>query len=779
MNEFSCVGHSVRKVDSLSISTGSALYTDDFRNDDQMYLSMLYSPHPHAIIREIRDEEARSMPGVVDILHSGNVPRVMYTTAGQGFPEPSPYDYCLFDNKVRYLGDRVALVVAESREAAQKALSLIRVDYDPLPPIFDPERSTLPGAPRIHGDEAYAPLPVTYSPETNLAAEVELGFGDLEKGFSEADLVEEHTYYSQMASHCAMEPHVSLATFDEKGRLVIITSTQVPFHVRRTVARILDIPTGMIRVIKPRIGGGFGGKQEILLEPYVAYVAWKHKRPARMVLSRKEVFIFARTRHPFRIRLKTGFKKDGTITAFDMDALMNSGAYGTHALTVLSNAGSKMLPLFNKIENMHFHGRSVYTNLPVGGAYRGYGATQGYFAFNQQIDMIALKTGQDILEYIRKWHIREGETSEVFRALGEGKEGVEQYIRSSKLDQCIDEGAEAIGWYGTRGRCIRLNEDTFRGVGVAVSMQGSSIPLIDMAAASMKMNEDGSFNLHVGATDLGTGSDTVLSQIAAEALTVAVEKIHVISSDTDVTPFDVGAYASSTTYLSGKAVQKCAEKLKDQILQVASSILRSEREDLILDKGNVRDVKKGSSLSFEDICLHAFYTENQFQIQAQASHVSTESPPPFMAQFAEVEVDTATGQVRVSHFVSAVDCGQAINPRLAEGQVEGATINGISYALCEDYIFDEKGRMLNDSFDDYKIYTAPDIPGITTIIVESSEETGPFGAKSVSEIGMNGPVPAIANAIFDAVGIRLFQPPFTPEKVLKALEERSRRDNNA
>ncbi|HPI98388.1 MAG TPA: molybdopterin-dependent oxidoreductase, partial [Synergistales bacterium] len=331
MSEFSSVGHSVRKVDSLSISTGNALYTEDYTADHQLYLHMLYSPHPHAIIREIRDEEARHLPGVVDVLHFKNVARVLYTTAGQGFPEPSPYDYCLFDNRVRYVGDRVALVAAESGEAAQKALSLIRVSYEPLPPVLDPEISTLPGAPRIHGDDAYTPLPVTYSPQTNLAAEVELGFGDLEKGFHEADLVEEHTYYSQMASHCAMEPHVSLATFDEKGRLVIITSTQVPFHVRRTVARILDIPTGMIRVIKPRIGGGFGGKQEILLEPYVAYVAWKHKRPARMVLSRKEVFTFARTRHPFRIRLKTGFKKDGTITAFDMDALMNSGAYGTHA----------------------------------------------------------------------------------------------------------------------------------------------------------------------------------------------------------------------------------------------------------------------------------------------------------------------------------------------------------------------------------------------------------------------------------------------------------------
>jgi len=772
MTEFASVGHSVRKVDSLSIATGNAFYTDDFVEKDCLHLKMMYSPHPHALIKGIKDEASRDLPGVVDILHFENVPRVMYTTAGQGFPEPSPYDYCMFDNRVRYVGDRVALVAADSEKIARKALSGIHVDYEILAPLFDPERSTLPGSPVLHGKDAYAPLPVEYSPEINLAAEVELGFGNMEEGFRKADLTEEHVYYSQMASHCAMEPHTSMASFDEKGRLVIITSTQVPFHVRRTVARILDIPAGMIRVIKPRIGGAFGGKQEILLEPYVAYVAWKHKRPAKMTLSREEVFTFARTRHPFRIRLKTGFKKDGTITAFDMDALMNTGAYGTHALTVLSNAGSKMLPLFNKIRNVHFHGRSVYTNLPVGGAYRGYGATQSYFAFNQQIDMIARKTGQDILEYIKKWHIREGETSEVFKILGEGKEGVEQYIRSSRLDECIEKGAEAIGWYDTRSRRIRPQRELCRGVGVAVSMQGSAIPLIDMASASMKMNEDGSFNLQVGATDLGTGSDTVLSQIAAEVLTVETGKIHILSSDTDLTPFDVGAYASSTTYLSGMAVKKCAEKISLQLLDVASSLLQSQTEDLFLEKGSVRNLTDGKSVSFEEICLHALYTADQFQIQAQASHVASESPPPFMAQFAEVDVDIATGEVKVSHFVSAVDCGVAINPKLAEGQVEGATVNGISYALCEDYIFNEKGRMINDSFDDYKIYTAPDIPRLTTIIVDSSEETGPFGAKSVSEIGMNGPVAAIANAIFDAVGIRLFEPPFTPEKVLKALEDK-------
>jgi probable selenate reductase molybdenum-binding subunit len=772
MTELKNVGRSVRKVDAISIAAGRAVYTDDIPLENPLQLLLLHSPHAHAEILSIDTSEAMKIDGVVDILTHENTPPTLYTTAGQGYPEPSPYDFRMFDSKVRFVGDRVALMVAETMEAAQKALPLIKVEYRELPPVFDPELSMEPDSPAIHDESAYAPLPVRYDPGQNLAAEVELGFGDMDKGFSAADHIEDNTYTTQYASHCAMEPHASAAFLDEKDRLVIVTSTQVPFHVRRTLARVLEIPLRSIRVIKPRVGGAFGGKQEIILEPMVAFVTWKHRRASRLILSRKEVFTFCRTRHPFRIRFRTGFLDDGTITAMDVDALMNTGAYGAHALTVLSNSGSKMLPLFNKVENVHFIGRSVYTNSPVGGAYRGYGATQAYFGFNQQLDIIARKTGQDLLEFAKKWHIRKGETSEVFRILGEGTEGVAQYIRSCGLDECIDRGAEKIRWHEIRNRHISHSKDRVRGVGMAISMQGSAIPLIDMASSSMKMNEDGSFNLYVGATDLGTGSDTVLSQIAAEVLGVPVEKIIILSSDTDLTPFDVGAYASSTTYLSGKAVEKCAHKIKEQIMMTASGMLEVPAEDLIFGEGVIYTADRAKETTLEQVCTYALYTKNQYQIQANASHVAEESPPPFMAQFAEVEVDTRTGEVRVVHFVSAVDCGKAINPRLAEGQVEGAAINGISYALHEDYIFSGRGRMLNDTFWDYKIFTAPDIPEMDTIIVESGEETGPFGAKSVSEIGLNGPMPAIANAIYDAVGIRLFDAPFTPDKVMAALRKK-------
>jgi CO/xanthine dehydrogenase Mo-binding subunit len=472
-----------------------------------------------------------------------------------------------------------------------------------------------------------------------------------------------------------------------------------------------------------------------------------------------------------RIRLKTGAMRDGRITALVMDGLLNAGAYGTHALTVLSNVGSKTLPMFNKIENMAFNGRSVYTNLPIGGAYRGYGATQGYFAFNQQIDMIARRSNLDVLDYIKSWHIREGETSRVFEVLGEGKEGVAQSIGSCKLDECIDRGAEAIGWTEKRDRRIEAGRDRIRGVGAAVSMQGSAIPLIDMASAYMKMNEDGSFNLAVGATDIGTGSDTILAQIAAEVLRVPVGSIIVLSSDTDTTPFDTGAYASSTTYLSGRAVQECALQIAEQIMDRAASMLETDAGSLTLSKGKVTDEKTGKSTTYAEICENCLYGVDQFQIQAAASRTTEISPPPFIAQFAEVEVDTRTGRVYLVKFVSAVDCGQPINPVLAEGQVEGAALNGISYALSEEYVFDSKGRMLNPRFWDYKIFTAADIPPMETILVESHEKSGPFGAKSVGEIAINGPAPAIANAIYDAVRVRMFELPMTPERVWKRMAE--------
>ncbi|MDC7227109.1 MAG: molybdopterin-dependent oxidoreductase [Spirochaetales bacterium] len=767
--KFTNAGHSHSKIDSIALACGNEKYTDDFMTDTPLHIAFLYSDIANGIISSIDYKAAEQADGVKLILYHGNTPDTLHTTAGQGYPEPSPYDCRMFDKKVRFVGDRIAAVVADTYKQAEAALKLIKVEIEQLPALFDIEKAIDAGSPVIHSDDEYPAIPVTYKPEENIAAEIVTGFGDLEKGFKQADLIIDETYSMQYASHCATEPHAVSVHFDERGRLVIITATQVPYHVRRIVSIVCGIEIKNIRVIKPRVGGGFGGKQEVFLEQVAALAAWRLKRSIKIVLSRKEVFISARTRHAMRSRIKMGVQKDGTITALDVDDLMNAGAYAPHALTVLSNAGAKVLPLFNKIENLRFSGRSVYTNLPVGGAYRGYGATQGYFALNQHIDEAARYCGEDFCEYVKKRHIKSGETSRVFEALGEGKEGVRQFIKSCGLTECIDRGAKAIEWEKLRGKKLR-NGNRIRGVGAAVAMQGSGIPEIDMASCHIKMNEDGSFNLNTGATDIGTGSDTILAQIAAEALKTDYSKMIVLSSDTDTTPFDTGAYASSTTYITGNAVKQCALKVYDLILKAASEMLGADKNELKVEDSKVSS-RDGRTVEYGEICAFRLYTSGQLQIQASSSFVAHESPPPFTAQFADLEVDIETGEIILNRIAAAVDCGHPLNPLLAEGQVEGAVLNGISYALTEDYIFNSNGRMTNPDLGRYKIFNTVDTPEIITILADTYEDTGPYGAKSVGEIALNGPAPAIANAVYDAVGIRLRHTPFTPEKVWKLLNE--------
>ena len=769
------VNQSKRKIDSLALAQGKPLYVADIEIKDLLHVKFLWSPYAHAKILSIDTSKAEELPGIHSVLTYKNVPRIIHTTAGQGYPEPSPYDNYLFDNKVRYVGDRVACVAAETLELAEQAVKLIKVEYEELPAIFDPEKAQDKDAPLIHDEEeATVLLPVFYDPKHNHVSHVDFKFGDIEKELQEADFVVEEKFKTHYAQHCPIEPHVCIAYIDnrdssELDRIIVRTSTQVPFHARRIVAYALDMPLKRLHVIKPRIGGGFGTKQEVLLEQVATLICSRTRRPVLIEFTRAEEFISSRTRHPQVSWIRSGVKKDGTITALDLRVLSNTGAYGTHGLTVMSNSGSKTLPLY-RMNAVAFTGDTVYTNLPVGGAYRGYGATQAAFALESVIDQLAEGIGMDPAEFRLQNHIKAGQGSPVFKALGEGKEGVEQTIKSCGLSQCIKLGMEAIQWYQKRSK--PGSGPVKRGIGMATLMQGSAIPRIDMASAYAKMNDDGSFNLHVGATDLGTGSDTVLAQIFAEALSVPLDDVIVFSSDTDVTPFDVGAYASSTTYLSGLACKKVAEKIKEQILKVASKMSGEEIGTLDIENSSVK-LPEGELLPFDQICKFALYTEDQFQIQATASHVSDESPPPFAAHFVEVEVDTETGKVKIVKYVAAVDCGTAINPKLAEGQTEGAVLNGISYALTEEYIFNEKGRMLNPNFDHYKLYTTLDAPEIQTILVPTYEPSGPFGAKSIAEISINGPLPAIANAIYDAVGVRINEAPLTPEKILLALLKKS------
>ena len=766
--DFKVVNKSVEKIDSLYLSQGKPSYVEDLVPENALHVKMLWSQHAHAIIKSIDISEAEKIPGVHGVLYYGNVPRIIHCTAGQGYPEPSPYDTFMFDKKVRYVGDRVAAVAAETPEIALKAVNVIKVEYELLEPVLSIDDAIKENSPVIHDEEeAFVPIPIPFEPEKNIAARVGMKSGDFEQGLKDADFTFDKEFETGYAQHTPIETYVSLAHIDNMGRIVLTTSTQVPFHCRRIVAKTLDIPVGKIRVIKPRIGGAFGCKQEMLLEDVVAMFAMRTGQPTFFKLTREETFTYGRTRHPIRFRMQYGVKKNGEITALGMDAINNTGAYGGHGLTVMSCCGSKVFPLYH-VENIHFDAKAVYTNLPVGGAYRGFGATQAFFAVESMMDMMAEAIDMDPVEFRKMNHIRTGESHPAFAALGEGKDGTPMTIGSCGLAECIEKGAKEIDW--SRRTSHKEKTGRFRrGIGMCCLMQGSSVPEIDMGAASIKMNEDGSFNVLVGATDLGTGSDTVMAQIAAEQLETTVDKMIVYSSDTDMTPFDVGAYASSTTYLSGEAVRKTAAQVKQQILKVAAEMLDKKIEDLEVYDAAVHVKNSNKKVTFCDISKYSLYENNQFQIHAVGSHITHKSPPPFSAHYIEVEVDMETGVVKVIKYVAAIDCGTAINPALAEGQVEGAVLNGISYALTEEYRFNNNGKMMNASLKTYNIFSLRDKPELKTILVPSYEETGPYGAKSVSEICINGAMPGIANAIYNATGSRIYNAPFTKEKVWNVL----------
>ena len=778
------VGKPERRVDSVKLATGRGTFVDDLEMPGMLHARILHSPHAHARIKRIDASQARAMPGVVCALTHEDVPRVPYTTAGQGWPEPSPYDAVMLDRKVRFVGDRVAVVAAEDPELALRAAEAVRAEYEVLPALLDPEQAMAPGAPVIHDEDDASGIK---DPARNLAAEIVAEVGSVARGFQEAEKVLEATYRVPYVQQSSIEPHVTITWLDEDHRLIVRTSTQVPFHVRRIIAPLLGIPVRRIRVIKPRVGGGFGGKQEILIEDLCGMITLRTGRPVRLEYTREEELTAARTRHPQIVTVKSGVR-DGRFTALEMRVLENTGAYGTHALTVMSVTGNRALSLY-RCPNLRYEARAVYTNLAVAGAFRGYGCPQGFFALESHVDEVAAALGEDPLEFRRRNHVQEGDDQPIAEVLGEGKEGFKQLIRSCGLPQAIEKGAKAIGWREKRARYAAADgtqtidlaahrtslerpgtppDARRRGVGMAIVMQASGIPGVDMGAASIKMNEDASFNLLVGATDIGTGADTMFCQVAAEALGVPLEKILPYSSDTDMTPFDPGAYASSTTYISGRAVEKAAVAVRQQIAEVGARMLDEPAADVVLHNQKVC-ARDGRFVTYEQVCLSSLYQKDQFQIMATASHMSYDSPPPFAAVFVEVEVDMETGLVRVLRVVEAVDCGQVVNPQMAEGQIQGAAIQSVGYALYERMPFDAGGRMQFRSFRDYTIATAVDVPEIVSILVPTHEPTGPFGAKAIAEIPINGPAPAIANAVFHATGVRVREIPLTPERVLAAL----------
>ncbi len=758
------VGKSVTKLDAAKLAAGRSSFTDDVSIPGLLIGKILASPHAHARIKRIDVSKAKALPGVHAVLTYKDVPRVPHTTAGQGWPEPSPYDTYLLDNKVRFVGDRVAAVAAESRSIAEEALRLIEVEYQVLPPVLDLE--TARNGAVIHDEADSTGI---HDAQHNIAAEIHKSIGDVEQGFRESDLVVDREFRTHRQQHAMLEPHVTITWLDPDDRLVIRTSTQIPFHVRRQVAMILQIPLQRIHVIKPRIGGGFGGKQEMLLEDICGALTLATRRPVKIEYTRKEEFYMARSRHPQVLRVKMGTKQDGTIVANQMSVVASTGAYGSHSSTVQGNTGSKVLPLY-RAPNLKFDCEIVYTTTPVAGAFRGYGCPQGFFAQESVIDEIAEQLGVDPLELRRKNFIRLGDTDALSAELGEGRKGLARLMRSCGMVECIDKGAAAIGWAEKRAAKQQTSGPLRRGVGVACSMQGSGIAGVDWAAASIKLNEDGSYQVQVGAADVGAGADTVLAQIAAETLGVTIDKINIHSGDTDFAPFDVGAYASSTTIISGGAVKKAAEKVKQSLLQITSAMVGLAAEKLTCcDNRIIAD--DGQNWPLAEIARRITYKE-KVQVMESASHFNMDSPPPFCATFAEVEVDIETGKVRVLHLVTVLDCGTAINPQLAEGQVEGAVAQGLGYALTEEMLLDDKGRMVNASFLDYKIATSKDMPKLTTILVETDEPLGPYGAKSIGEVAINGPAPAIANALYNAIGIRFRRLPIRAEDVLFAIKKK-------
>ncbi len=755
--ETAVVGKPETKVDAIKLTKGNPAFVDDIDMRGLLYAKLLTSPHAHARILDIDASEAEALPGVHAVIHYKNVERVKYASGGQSYPNPPPHDQVSFDNKVRYVGDRVAAVAAESEAIAEAALKLIKVTYELLPTVFDENEAIKPGAPVIHDE---ADTEKIHDASRNIVHHIKAHLGDVEQGFATADHIFEHHYYVHQVQQAPIEPHIAISWWDADERMVIRTSTQVPFHVRRMVAPLLGLPVRRIRVIKPRIGGGFGVKQEMLIEDIVGHLTIATGRPVRLELTRSEEFRSSRTRHPQTITWKTGVLADGTLHSQKFSVVANTGAYGTHGLTVQTVTGLRGLSSYN-CPNRQFDCLVAYTNLPVPGAYRGYGAPQALFSLECHMDEIALALGLDPIEFRRKNWVQAGDPMPIAPLLGEGeKETVVEVplIESCGLNECFAQGMKAIGWerkFEPGWHEVPGKPHLRRGLGAAMCMHGTAIPGLDMGGASIKINDDGSFNVLVGATDLGTGSDTVLSQIAAEVLGVPLEDIIIYSSDTDMTPFDTGAYASSTTYISGTAVKRAAEQVAEQIKERAALMLELDSWHDIRLENRHAVVGDGRSVSIEAIALHSLHQQNQRQIMATASFVSMDSPPPFAGQFAEVEVDTETGQVTVTKLVMAVDAGVPINPITASGQVEGGMVQALGYGHCEEMAYDETGNLVNDQFGPYHIYRADEMPWMQAILVQTNEPTGPFGAKAIAEIPKDGVAPAIANAVANATGTRL------------------------
>ena len=753
------VNQSMRKKDAMQLVTGQPVYMDDVIPQDCLIVKLLRSPHANAIVQEIDASRALLVPGIEAIYTWKDVDQQgrRYTQAGQTYPEPSPYDRLVIDRHVRFAGDVVAILAGKDEKCVDKAMKLIKVRYEVLPAVLD-YHTALDNPVLVHPEENWESLaPVGADNKRNLCAHDESGAGDIEAVLAGCDVVIDHTYHTRACQQAMMETFRTYCSIDAYGRLNVLSSTQIVFHCRRILANALHIPKSMIRVAKPRIGGGFGAKQTSVCEVYPAFVTWKTKKPSKIIFSRYESQIASTPRHEMEMHVRLGATKDGIVRGIDLYTLSNTGAYGEHGPTTVGLSGHKSIPLYGKAEAFRFVSDVVYTNHMSSGAYRGYGATQGLFAVESAVNELADKLGIDPFVIRQRNIVHEGDVMPAYYG---------QVNTSCALDRCLQAVHDNIGWdekYPVRD----MGNGKVRAVGMGMAMQGSGITSVDVGSASLKINDDGFYTLSIGAADMGTGCDTILAQIAAEVLDCPLDNVTVLGADTDSSPYDSGSYASSTTYVTGKAVEQCAEQLKQKICQVGAGLLGLD-ERAVVFAGDAVTSEDGTQRATLAQIAAASQCGSNTALEAVVTHSSEISPPPFMVGAAEVEVDLETGEAQVIRYEAAVDCGTPVNPNLARVQAEGGILQGIGMALTENVTYDDRGMPQENSLMQYKIPARNDIGHIHVVFESSYEGTGPFGAKSIGEVVINTPLPAVADAIYHATHKRFYELPITREQIALA-----------
>lgn len=760
------VNQPLRKKDAMQLVTGQPVYVDDVTPHDCLCVKLLRSPHANAIVKSINKTAAMKVPGIEAIFTWEDVDQDgrRYTQAGQTYPEASPYDRLVIDRHVRFVGDVVAILAGADEKCVDKAMKLVKVEYEVLEPVLD-FHTAKDNPVLVHPEDNWESLaPVGADNKRNLCAHDECGNGDIDAVLADCDVVIDRVYHTQACQQAMMETFRTYCEIDTYGRLHIISSTQIVFHTRRIVANALHIPKSKVRVTKPRIGGGFGAKQTAVSAVYPAFVTWMTKKPSKIIFSRVESQIASSPRHEMEMHVRLGANKDGIVRGIDLHTLSNTGAYGEHGPTTVGLSGHKSIPLYGKAEAFRFTSDVVYTNHMSAGAYRGYGATQGLFAVESAVNELANILGMDPFK-IREMNItHEGEIMPAYYG---------QLNTSCALDRCLARVHDMIDW-DNKYPCRDMGNGKIRAVGMGMAMQGSGITSMDVGSATLKVNDEGFYTLLIGAADMGTGCDTTLAQIAAEVLECPLDNITTLSADTDWSPYDSGSYASSTTYVTGKATEKCALELRGKICALGAKLLGCDREQVSFDGREVRveeGENAGKTISLSDIAT-ASMNGNSIELQATVTHSSEISPPPYMVGAAEIEVDTETGEVTLLDYAAAVDCGTPINPNLTRVQAEGGIAQGIGMTLTESITYDDRGYPMENSLFQYKIPARVDIGKIRVEFENSYEGEGPFGAKSIGEVVINTPLPAISDAIRNAVGKRFYELPITPEKIAMAALEK-------